>query len=103
MATVAMPDRARTLQPRHPIRQGLIAAALLFTGIGVGLLLDSGRSLSPIDESSSLGAETAVSLTPAERLALLEDMLMVEPPVAAIDTRGATYDPFLGGVVYARD
>lgn len=86
--TITQP--AAVLQPRKLLRQAIILAVVMAVGIGVGLLLDNGD-----DRAALAGGDT-----PAQRLQSLADSLVVASEPVAVDTRGATYDPAAGTVVF---
>lgn len=93
--TITQP--AGLLQPWKIVRQAIVLAIVVAVGVGAGLLLDSGRSES--NEAAAL-TEAQQGFTAEQRLQRLADSLIVASQPPAVDTRGATYDPAAGGVVY---
>lgn len=87
--TITQP--AAVLQPWKILRQAVILAVVMAVGIGAGFLLD-GNSRQAVQADG----ESAASL----RLQELAHSLVVTPQAGPIDTRGATYDPSFGGIVY---
>lgn len=96
-------------QPGKFIRQVFVVLVVLAIGIGAGMMLDSGRQTVVEADGPSAAALRLQGLadsyagTPAERRQDLAASLIVTPPAAAIDTRGATYDPAAGGVVFGAE
>lgn len=108
MATTTVTRPAVVPHPRQILRQGIVVAALLVIGVGLGLLADSGRSstagltqgqqasadrltaqAAAFDNTRALSAATERLQGLADSIASIAEV----PSLAPVDLTGVFYDP----------